>query len=147
MYRVLLPVDIDEDRARSQVALLESLPVNPEDIEVILLHVYEEIDAPADEAGFAIMDDINRSIEEIQGQPETIDLVRSRLEELGISNELVEHVGEPGESIVAVAADRDVDAIALGMRDRRSAVGKALFGSVTQHVILNTDRPVFVDKA
>jgi nucleotide-binding universal stress UspA family protein len=145
MYHVLLPIDIEGDRARSQVALLESLPIDADEITATVLHVYESVDAPADEAGSAVIDEINESIEELRGVPDSVELVAARLDELGITNDRVLHVGDPAEAIQSVARDRDVDAIVLGMR-KRSPVGKALFGSVSQTVLLNTDRPVIVGK-
>ena len=145
MYHVLLPVDIEADRARSQVELLESLPIDPAEIRATVLHVYEAVDAPADEAGSALIDDINESIEELRGVPDSVELVEAELDGLGIESDRVLHVGDAAEAIQSVARDRDVDAIVIGMR-KRSPVGKALFGSVSQTVLLNADRPVIVGK-
>jgi nucleotide-binding universal stress UspA family protein len=47
----------------------------------------------------------------------------------------------PGEDIVKFAEDNGADEIIVGVR-RRSRVGKALFGSVSQYVILEAPCPV-----
>lgn len=51
--------------------------------------------------------------------------------------------GEPTAQILEFAAEHDSNAIILGVR-RRAPVGKVLFGSVVQAVILDSDRPVTV---
>ena len=50
-------------------------------------------------------------------------------------------VGEPVEEILAAANEHDARYLVIGGR-KRSPVGKAIFGSVTQSVLLNADRPV-----
>lgn len=59
------------------------------------------------------------------------------------SLEVVGLDGEPADSIVEYADENDAQYVVLGGRDR-SRAGKALFGSVTQSVILSLDRPVVV---
>lgn len=61
--------------------------------------------------------------------------------ELDIEYELVGHVGDPASEIVNYAAEQDAHYIVVGGR-QRSPTGKAVFGSVTQSILLNADRPV-----
>ncbi|AHG01665.1 universal stress protein UspA (plasmid) [Halostagnicola larsenii XH-48] len=55
--------------------------------------------------------------------------------------EPVGRVGDPAEEILARAEEVDARYIVIGGRSR-SPVGKALFGSVTQSVLLDADCPV-----
>jgi nucleotide-binding universal stress UspA family protein len=48
---------------------------------------------------------------------------------------------EAGEDLVQLAEEKKVDEIIIGVR-RRSKVGKLLFGSTAQYVILNAPCPV-----
>jgi nucleotide-binding universal stress UspA family protein len=50
-------------------------------------------------------------------------------------------VGDPAEEIIKVGKDVDARFIVIGAR-RKSPVGKAIFGSTTQSVLLTADRPV-----
>ncbi len=146
MYRILVPIDTEENRVRGQVAAIRDLPQAADEVHVDLLYVYEEVDSPPDEAGRAYIDRINENIEDIQGLPETADLARMELHDAGIETEVHEVTGDPADAILEVATEYDVDAIVIGTR-RRSPVGKALFGSVAQDVILKSDRPVLVTTA
>ena len=143
MYHVLVPVDTDEQRATAQVETLRSLPADPDDLSVTVLHVLEEIDTMPDEGGTTLIEDVNESLPEIRDVPDTVTLVEERLEDAGIDVERAEMVGEPADGIRQVAEERDADAILLGVR-KRSPVGKAIFGSVSQQVIIDADRPVII---
>jgi nucleotide-binding universal stress UspA family protein len=52
---------------------------------------------------------------------------------------------EPGEDLTRLAEEHQVDAIIMGVR-RRSKVGKLVFGSTAQYVILNAPCPVVTVK-
>ena len=56
---------------------------------------------------------------------------------------VVGHLGDPEVRILREADDLDASYIVMGSR-KQSPVGKALFGSVAQVVLLNTDRSVVV---
>jgi len=68
---------------------------------------------------------------------------RDRLESADVDVQLLEASGNPADEILAYAEEYDVDQICVGGR-KRSPAGKALFGSVTQDVILGTGLPVLV---
>lgn len=52
-------------------------------------------------------------------------------------------VGDAAEEILRYASDQDARYIVVGPR-RKSPTGKALFGSVSQQILLNSDCPVVV---
>ena len=146
MYHVLVPIDENEDRAESQIETLRGLADAIDSLKVDLLHVYEEIDSPADEAGSHYINAVNRNIVDLQGLPDTVEEVRDALQEMGATTEVHDVRGDPGIAITELAEEYDVDTIVLGTR-KRTPVGKVLFGSVAQSVILESDRPVMVAAA
>ncbi|MFB6091236.1 MAG: universal stress protein, partial [Halobellus sp.] len=96
MYRILVPVDDDEERTRAQAAFVAGLP-GTDDVEVVVTHTLtdEETGAP----------DEMRNVDRV----DTVRLVRDRLEERGIGVELVEARHPPAEGILEIAAEFDVD--------------------------------------
>ena len=52
---------------------------------------------------------------------------------------------EAGEDLVQLTAERQVDEVIVGVR-RRSKVGKIIFGSTAQYVVLNAPCPVVTVK-
>ncbi|MFP4590921.1 MAG: universal stress protein [Halobacteriales archaeon] len=134
MYRILMPVDDDEGRARSQARFVAGLPGAAEDLEVRVLFVFsdEGEDLPAELSRFKSADriaSVRRAVE--------------RLEEATVDVEVAEESGKPARTILHEAEDYGADLIVLGGR-KRSPVGKAIFGSVAQTVILESERPVAV---
>jgi nucleotide-binding universal stress UspA family protein len=138
MKRVLLAVDEDGERARRAAEGVTSLPGIPEDATVTLLNVFEEFTA-ADEAGQVRSKDLY----DPEDFPDSALAARDLLEEAGLEVDLRREHGDPAEQIVTGAGKLDADVVALCGR-KRSPAGKALFGSVTQSVILDADRPVLV---
>ncbi|APX97507.1 universal stress protein [Natronorubrum daqingense] len=143
MYRVLAPIDSDEPRTRAQIEAIRDLPEAAESVRVDLLHVHEEIDAPGDEAGTSYIRELNERIEDLQGTPDTVGIAVEELENAGIEAEIHDITGEPVSAILEVAEEFDVDAIVVGTRSQ-TPVGKVVFGSVAQGVIIDSDRPVLV---
>lgn len=134
MYRVLAPVDTNEDRALAQADYISSLPNASEDVEAYLLFVFTEDS-----------DELPKEFEQFKSASRISSVRRAseRLEEAGVDVHVLEDSGDTESDIIDEAEEYDVDSIVLGGR-KRSPVGKAVFGSVTQSVILSSDRPVVV---
>lgn len=139
MYRVLLAVDADEERARRAAESVAALPGGPDDLDVVVLNVFEEFDVADGEGGRV------RSAElfDETDLPASVSAALGVLEASGIEPETRREHGDPAERIVAAAEEMDADCIALTGR-RRSPAGKVLFGSVAQSVLLSAECPALV---
>jgi len=126
MYDVLIGIDnAEDDRAVAQAKAIADLPTEGGAVTAHLCHVFQENPEGA-------------SVHQISA----VRRARETLEAAGINCVHYEASGEPADELLAAAADVDANAICVSGRKRRPT-GKAVFGSVTQDVILGTDRPVF----
>lgn len=126
MYRIVVGVDEDEDRAKACARAVVDMPGDPEEKRVWLLHSF--VDNPS-----------GASATQVHSVREAADA----LDEAGIESEVTERSGDPAAALLDTAAEVDADVIVVAGR-KRSPTGKALFGSTTQAVILDADRPVLV---
>jgi nucleotide-binding universal stress UspA family protein len=83
----------------------------------------------------------------VQQAREDLEYAEARLKEEGIAvkTRLLVRGMPPGEDIVDFAGNNTVNAIFIGIK-RRSKVGKLLFGSNAQYIILNAPCPVLTVK-
>lgn len=125
MATVLLAIDQNESRARAQAEEVVDL-LDTDDLTVELLHVFEENPegASAQQLG-------------------SIRRAREALEEANVETQIRSDSGNAADGILDRADEIDAAAICLAGR-KRSPAGKLVFGSVTQDVILNTERSVLV---
>jgi nucleotide-binding universal stress UspA family protein len=126
MVRILLALDDDVPQARAQTNAIADIVQSATGAEIHLLHVFGDNPEGA-------------SVHQVEAVREA----SGRLEELGVEVNLLEASGSPADEILRYADEYDADQICVGGR-KRSPTGKALFGSVTQDVILGTHRPVLV---
>jgi nucleotide-binding universal stress UspA family protein len=122
---------IDENEQRAQTLATHVLDLFDDDMRVHLLHDFEE---NPEGASVIQVGAVHRARDVFEDAAETFEI------------EYHEGSGSPARSLLDAAEDLDVDAICLAGR-KRSPTGKLLFGSVTQEVILNTERPVLVCSA
>ncbi|MDS0298218.1 universal stress protein [Halogeometricum sp. S1BR25-6] len=126
MYHVVVGVDEEEEHARRCVEEVVNLPGESSEKRVTLIHSF--VDNPSGASA--------TQVHSVREAAET-------LEAAGIEYDVEESSGDPADVIVSVADDVDADLVIVGGR-KRSPAGKALFGSVTQSVILGAARPVMV---
>jgi nucleotide-binding universal stress UspA family protein len=139
MYRVLLPVDEQTERAMLAAEAAASFPTETEDVEITVLNVFEAFDV-ADEGGQVRSEDIWDETD----FPDSVYEVVDYLESAGIRVTKRREHGDPADQIVSVAEEIDADSIVMSGR-KRSPTGKALFGSVVQSVLVSADCPVMVN--
>lgn len=126
MYEIVVGVDANVERALAQTNAIIELPGH-EEIQATLVHVIE-------------------GDEESVGDVESVAEARAALEEAGVEVRAEGAQGDPALCILDTAERRDADCICVAGRDR-SPTGKAIFGSVTQDVIVGTQRPTLVCSA
>ncbi|WP_416841201.1 universal stress protein [Haloferax sp. DFSO52] len=131
MYRVLVPIGNDDDRALRQARFVTDQPYDLSEVEVVLTHVLrgEEKTAPPAMQTPTRVGTVNRA--------------REHLEAHDVSITIAEASAPPEDGILDLVDEMDVDHVVMGGR-KRSPAGKAVFGSVTQTVILKSDVPVSV---
>lgn len=128
MYRVLVPIDTNEDRALSQARAAADLQRTGNNLEIILLHVFDDRDTA--ETTSVTQLDIGKRVADY-------------LSDQGASVKSESRHGDPASAIVQAAKELNADSIILGGR-KRSKLGSLIFGSVSQTVALEADRPVTI---
>jgi nucleotide-binding universal stress UspA family protein len=86
-------------------------------------------------------------LEDIQKAEQELENIRRSFRDEGIEckTEAIVSSISPGEDLVEFAQENEIDEIIIGVR-RRSKVGKLLFGSNAQYIILMAQCPVVAVK-
>lgn len=138
MYTILMAVDGEREPAQFAAEAVANLPGDADEKEVVLLNVQQEFET-VDEGKRVTSEDIYDE----SAFPPSIDVATEILEEAGLAVTKRREHGDAAATILDVAEEIEADGIVLGSQNR-SPTGKALFGSVTQSVILDTELPVTV---
>lgn len=126
MYDVLIAIDnADDRRGIAQAEAVADLPCAADEMTAHLCHVFRDNPEGA-------------SVHQLSA----VRRARETLEAAGVTCVHYEASGDPADELLAAAEEVDANAICVSGRKRRPT-GKAVFGSVTQDVILGSDRPVF----
>ena len=131
MYRVLLAVSDDVEQATEQARFVATMPGAAE-IDIHVTHAYDDADE---------RDPHGRPLP--PAESDGVQAVKERLAEADLTVETHETYQPVSAGIVDLATDIDADLVVIGGR-QRSPTGKALFGSVTQSVVLDSPVPVVV---
>lgn len=125
MYTILVPIHPERHGVDNQVNAITSMP-HAQEIKAVLFHAFSD-----NPQGLSV------------SQVGAVRHAKEALERAGLTVELEESSGPAVFEILRLAKRLDVNMICIGGR-KRSPVGKALFGSVAQGIILAADRPVMI---
>jgi len=129
MKTILLCIDTDVERANEQVSAITALPMDTEQVRVVIYHVFRT-------------DDEGANAEDLK----SVQAATERLEAAGFTVGVSQSSGDAVQHIIDKANEVDAAMLCLAGR-KRSPAGKALFGSVTQDVSLKSERPVILSTA
>ncbi len=97
---------------------------------------------------YSIIERTEEDVEYIRRSEIELEKIKQQVQASGIDCEthLLHRDLMPGEDLVEFAKENDIDEIIIGVR-RRSQLGKVLFGSHAQFVIMNSPCPVLCVKS
>lgn len=99
-----------------------------------------------DEQGFYELDRISAerrhgTTQQAEIKETAAEIAEEAIFESGVSAEAVGLVGQAAQEVIQYSQEQNARYIVIGNR-KRSPVGKAVFGSVSQSILLNANQPV-----
>ena len=108
------------------------------DTEVVIFHVFDEDDFRSLSTQMNLPTDTAPA--RLAERNVTVSRIRDKLEDAGISVRVDGAIGDRSDTIVEMADRIEADRIIVGGR-KRTPVGKAIFGSTAQSVMMNASCP------
>jgi nucleotide-binding universal stress UspA family protein len=133
-----MPVVAAVDQSGRSQSVIEQAKQLADDAGVSLHVVHVgSVGVPSPEGGY------DTDTEEDIARQEAVQIARTVVQDVGAveSFEPVGLVGDPAEEILEYSTAQDAEYIVVSAR-KRSPLGQAVFGSVTQSLLLNAERPV-----
>jgi nucleotide-binding universal stress UspA family protein len=138
MPELLVPIDQNREHADRLVDRIGELHYDPAETHLTVVNVFKEFEVHGEWSDIE-----SDQFYDADALPETVTAAAGRLADKGFTVDVQHRHGDPAAEVIDLATELDVDAIVMVAR-QRSAIGKVLLGSVTQGVLLGTDRPVVV---
>lgn len=136
---ILLPLDSDVDRAMAAVETILSIPLAGDSVNVTILNVEEKMEVTdADGGRFS-----SKQWYDETDYPNAVVEAEQVLSESSIHVEKRRRHAKPAKGIIDVANEIQADLIVMAA-GKRTPVGKVLFGSVAQAVLMSADIPVTI---
>lgn len=128
----------------SRVSELETAILDiakPTDVTVVLFHVFSEeaYESGIEDAGYDPTEP--PSADTLASRLECVDMLADTLEDEDISYDIVGEIGPEGDTILRKIDAFDADLLYISGRSR-SPTGKAVFGSTSHRILMNSSCPV-----
>lgn len=126
MFDIVMGIDASEARAKAQADKISKLPFDKDVTRVTIVHVFS-----------------NNPRGKSPSQVSSVRHTADRLEDEGYEVKIRGTGGDPSTEILEIATEIDAGLISVAGR-KRSSSEKALFGSVSQSLLTQTDRPIII---
>lgn len=125
----------DEARVDNYAEILEKLE-RDEEMDVLLAHVYSEDDLDRIQEMYDVDAREPHHLDTAAEHNTAVQELATLLDERDIDYEVRGEIGDPSDELVDLARDVDSDFVLIGGK-KRSATGKALFGSTAQSILMS----------
>lgn len=133
MYTVLITIPENQSEAAKIKETVQEMPLIPHEADLHVLSVHDETE----------IEEKSWTGKKVDKFPDILADPASELKESQFEVTLHRRFGNPVEKIERTVSEVDANLIVIGGR-KRSPVGKALFGSTAQSIILRTNIPVLI---